>query len=165
MRLTRFSDIGLRVLIYLERAGERPHPVTVAEIGKQFDIPLNHLVKVVGQLAKLGWVQATRGRNGGLRLAADPATLTIGQVLRKLEGEDDELVDCEGTDCALKLDCQLRGMLRAGMRAFYEAMDRYTLAHATAGTTGEQVVRMHRMFWDGAAAKTATPLPEPVSED
>jgi Rrf2 family nitric oxide-sensitive transcriptional repressor len=165
MRLTRFSDIGLRVLIYLERAGERPHPVTVAEIGKQFDIPLNHLVKVVGQLAKLGWVQATRGRNGGLRLAADPATLTIGQVLRKLEGEEDELVDCEGTDCALKLDCQLRGMLRAGMRAFYEAMDRYTLAHATAGNTGEQVVRMHRMFWDGAAAKTAVALPEPVSED
>ena len=112
MRLTRFSDIGLRVLIYLERAGERPHPVTVAEIGKQFDIPLNHLVKVVGQLAKLGWVQATRGRNGGLRLAADPVTLTIGQVLRKLEGEEDELVDCEGTDCALKMDCQLRGMLR-----------------------------------------------------
>jgi Rrf2 family transcriptional regulator, nitric oxide-sensitive transcriptional repressor len=165
MRLTRFSDIGLRVLIYLERAGERPHPVTVAEIGKQFDIPLNHLVKVVGQLAKLGWVQATRGRNGGLRLAADPATLTIGQVLRKLEGEEDELVDCEGTDCALKMDCQLRGMLRAGMRAFYEAMDRYTLAHATAGNTGEHVVRMHRMFWDGAAAKTATALPEPVSED
>ncbi|WP_371767370.1 Rrf2 family transcriptional regulator [Massilia sp.] len=165
MRLTRFSDIGLRVLIYLERAGERSHPVTVAEIGKQFDIPLNHLVKVVGQLAKLGWVQATRGRNGGLRLAADPATLTIGQVLRKLEGEDDELVDCDGTDCALKMDCQLRGMLRAGMRAFYDAMDRYTLAHATAGNTGEQVVRMHRMFLDGAATKTAVALPEPVSED
>ena len=165
MRLTRFSDIGLRVLIYLERAGERPHPVTVAEIGKQFDIPLNHLVKVVGQLAKLGWVQATRGRNGGLRLAADPATLTIGQVLRKLEGEEDELVDCEGTDCALKMDCQLRGMLRAGMRAFYEAMDRYTLARATAGNTGEQVVRMHRMFWDGVATKPAAALPEPVSED
>jgi len=165
MRLTRFSDIGLRVLIYLERAGERLHPVTVAEIGKQFNIPLNHLVKVVGQLAKLGWVQATRGRNGGLRLAADPATLTIGQVLRKLEGEDDELVDCDGTDCALKMDCQLRGMLRAGMRAFYDAMDRYTLAHATAGNTGEQVVRMHRMFLDGAAAKTAVALTEPVSED
>jgi Rrf2 family nitric oxide-sensitive transcriptional repressor len=165
MRLTRFSDIGLRVLIYLERAGERPQPVTVAEIGKQFDIPLNHLVKVVGQLAKLGWVQATRGRNGGLRLAADPATLTIGQVLRKLEGEDDELVDCEGTDCVLKMDCQLRGMLRAGMKAFYDAMDRFTLAHATAGNTGEQVMRMHRMFWDGAAGKSSLPAIEPVSED
>lgn len=155
MRLTRFSDIGMRVLIYLERAGERPHPVTVAEIGKQFDIPLNHLVKVVGKLARLGWVKSTRGRNGGLRLAADASTLTIGQVLRKLEGDEDELVDCEGTNCALKLDCQLRGMLRAGMRAFYEAMDRYTLAQATAGGTGEQVVRMHRMFWSGAGAGSA----------
>jgi Rrf2 family nitric oxide-sensitive transcriptional repressor len=155
MRLTRFSDIGLRVLIYLERAGERPHPVTVAEIGKQFDLPPNHLVKVVGQLAKLGWVQATRGRNGGLRLAANPATLTIGQVLRKLEGEDDELVDCEGTNCALQLDCQLRGMLRAGMRAFYEAMDRYTLLDATAGGTGDKVIQMHRLYWNRSDAASA----------
>jgi DNA-binding IscR family transcriptional regulator len=54
MRLTRFSDIGLRVLIYLARA-DRPHAsVTVAEIGTQFDIPVNHLVKVVGQLARAG---------------------------------------------------------------------------------------------------------------
>jgi Rrf2 family nitric oxide-sensitive transcriptional repressor len=149
MRLTRFSDIGLRVLIYLERAGERPHPVTVAEIGAQFEIPLNHLVKVVGQLAREGWITATRGRNGGLRLAADPATLTIGHVLRKLEGEENELVDCEGTSCVLKLDCTLRGMLRAGMRAFYVAMDRYTLAQAVSGATGEQVIQMHRMFWSG----------------
>jgi Rrf2 family nitric oxide-sensitive transcriptional repressor len=149
MRLTRFSDIGLRVLIYLERSGERSSPVTVAEIGSQFDIPLNHLVKVVGQLAKMGWIKAMRGRNGGLRLMADPATLTIGQVLRKLEGDGDDLVDCEGTNCALKMDCQLRGMLRAGMRAFYEAMDRYTLAQVTSGATGEQVIRMHRMFLSG----------------
>jgi Rrf2 family nitric oxide-sensitive transcriptional repressor len=154
MRLTRFSDIGLRALIYLERAGERPHPVTVAEIGAQFDIPLNHLVKVVGHLARAGWVQALRGRNGGLRLAADPATLTVGQVLRALEG-DDELVDCEGANCALSLDCQLRGALKAGMRAFYDAMDSYTLAQITSGSTGEQVVRMHRMFWSGNEAAGA----------
>ena len=102
---------------------------------------------MVSELAKLGWVKSTRGRNGGLRLAADPATLTIGQVLRKLEGDQDDLADCEGTNCALKMDCQLRGMLRAGMRAFYEAMDRYTLAQVTSGATGEQVIRMHRMFW------------------
>ena len=161
MRLTRFSDIGLRVLIYLERADvpstARTHPVTVAEIGKQFDIPLNHLVKVVAELARIGWVKSTRGRNGGLRLAADPATLTIGQVLRKLEGDENDLADCEGTDCALKMDCQLRGMLRAGMRAFYEAMDRYTLSQVTSGTTGEQVIRMHRMFWAGN--QNASPVP------
>ncbi len=151
MRLTRFSDIGLRVLIYLAKAGERASPATVAEIGAQFDIPVNHLVKVVGQLARAGWVSATRGRNGGLRLAADPATLTIGVVLRELEG-DSELVDCEGSGCRLSMDCHLRGALKAGMRAFYQAMDGYTLAQITQGSTGEQIVRMHRNFLQQGAS-------------
>lgn len=154
MRLTRFSDIGLRVLIYLERAGSRPHPVTVAEIAAQFDIPLNHLVKVVGQLARVGWVHALRGRNGGLRLVADAATLTVGQVLRELEGQD-ELVDCVGTDCALQRDCALRAALQAGMRAFYQELDRHTLASITAGNTGEQIVLMHKMFWRAADSSPA----------
>lgn len=145
MRLTRFSDIGLRVLIYLARAGERSSAVTVAEIGAQFELPVNHLVKVVGQLARVGWVSATRGRNGGLRLTADPARLTIGVVLRELEGES-ELVDCDGSGCRLAGDCLLRGALKAGMLAFYTAMDGYTLAQLTEGATGEQIVRMHRAF-------------------
>src|SRR4051812_17707699 len=97
MRLTRFSDISLRVLIYLARNGKaQAVPVTVAEIATQFDLPVNHLVKVVGELVRAKWVRAVRGRHGGLHLAADPAELTVGTVLRLLEGEG-ELVDCVGT--------------------------------------------------------------------
>lgn len=151
MRLTRFSDIGLRVLIYLARAGNDRGPVTVAEVASQFDIAGNHLVKVVGHLARAGWVTATRGRNGGIRLAVDPATLKVGQVLRELEG-DAELVDCEGTVCVLRQDCRLRSALAAGMRAFYAAMDEFTLAQMTDGAAGEQIVRMHRRFLDSTAA-------------
>lgn len=150
MRLTRFSDIGLRVLIYLARAGVDRGPVTVAELATQFGVPANHLVKIVGHLAKVGWVKATRGRNGGLRLGADAATLKIGVVLRELEG-DTELADCEGTACVLRQDCRLRGALAIGMRAFYEAMDGYTLAQITDGSTGEQIVRMHRRYLDSTA--------------
>lgn len=145
MRLTRFSDIGLRVLIYLARSGEPRSPVTVAEIASQFDIPVNHLVKVVGQLARCGWIEATRGRNGGLRLHVAPASLKIGDVLRQLEGEA-ELADCSGQACRLSADCVLRGALAEGLRAFYAAMDRYTLADITAGSTGEKIVRMQREF-------------------
>ena len=145
MRLTRFSDIGLRVLIYLARSGTRPGPVTVAEIGEQFDIPVNHLVKVVGHLARAGWVRATRGRNGGLRLAADPVSLKIGQVLRDLEG-DHELIDCVGTGCTLALDCQLREALRAAMNAFYDSMNRHSLQDITGGNTGERIIQMHRVY-------------------
>lgn len=150
MRLTRFSDIGLRVLIYLARAGLDRGPVTVAELATQFDVPANHLVKIVGHLAKVGWVKATRGRNGGLRLGADAATLKIGVVLRELEG-DTELADCEGTACVLRQDCRLRGALAIGMRAFYDAMDGFTLAQITDGSTGEQIVRMHRRYLDSTA--------------
>lgn len=150
MRLTRYSDIGLRVLIYLSRAGQDREPVTVAEVATQFDIPVNHLVKVVGALARAGWVQAMRGRKGGIRLGVDPSALRIGIVLRELEG-DTELVDCEGQRCKLSQDCLLRDALAAGMKSFYDTMDGYTLADLTRGSTGEQIVRMHRMFLDKAA--------------
>jgi Rrf2 family nitric oxide-sensitive transcriptional repressor len=147
MRLTRFSDIGLRVLIYLHEGHTRPNPVTVAEIATQFDLPLNHVVKVAGQLARLGWVQAVRGRNGGLRLALEPAAIGVGTVLRQLEG-DTELIDCDGSGCQLAGACSLRSALAEGMRAFYAALDRYTLADLAGGSTGAQVLAMHRMFLD-----------------
>ena len=155
MRLTRFSDIGLRVLIYLVGAGERRPHVTVAEIGSQFDIPVNHLVKVVGHLARAGWIEAIRGRNGGLRLNADPSRLRIGAVVRELEGAE-ELVDCEGTNCRLSMDCHLRRALAAGMQAFYDTLDSYTLADVTQGGTGEQVIQMHRMFFRQATPALAS---------
>jgi Rrf2 family nitric oxide-sensitive transcriptional repressor len=150
MRVTRFSDIGLRVLIYLAKADKHRAPATVAEISKQFDIPPNHLVKVVGQLARVGWIQALRGRKGGLLLEADPTALRLGTILRELEG-DTELVDCEGQKCRLSKDCLLRGALAAGLRAFYDAMDRYTLADVSGGAVGEQIITMHREFVRSAA--------------
>lgn len=153
MRITRFSDIGLRVLIYLSRTdGERASP-TVAEIASQFSIPANHLVKVVGHLARAGWIQTTRGRNGGVRLKIDAAALKIGTVLRELEG-DAELVNCEGLACGLRGNCQLRGALQTGLNAFYEAMNVYSLAEIAGGDTGQQIVRMHRAFLDRGASSS-----------
>lgn len=145
MRITQFSDIGLRVLIYLSRTGGERAPATVAEIASQFSIPSNHLVKVVGQLVRMGWVQAIRGRNGGIRLSVDANDLKIGMVLRQLEGND-ELVDCEARACRLRQDCLLRDALKTGLNAFYASLDRYTLADLTKGNTGEQIVRMHNSF-------------------
>ncbi|MBX9902626.1 MAG: Rrf2 family transcriptional regulator [Burkholderiaceae bacterium] len=144
MKLTRFSDIGLRVLMYLARQTRNP-PVTVAEVSSQFDVPHNHMVKVVGALAKMGWIDATRGRNGGIRLSADPQQLSIGNVLRTLEVEA-EVLDCEGIGCRLSGDCRLREALRFGVEAFYTAMNQYSLSEIIAGNTGEQIAVMHRTF-------------------
>lgn len=144
MKLNRYSDIGLRVLMYLAKENRNP-AVTVAEVSVQFDVPHNHLVKVVGALAKLGWIKAARGRNGGISLAIEPEKLGIGVALRTLEG-DTGLIDCEGLGCRLSGDCILRDALRVGLEAFYDTMNKYTLADIVGGNTGEKIVHMHRVF-------------------
>ena len=145
MRLTRFSDIGLRVLMYLAREPREIPAVTIAEISSQFDIPRNHLVKVAGLLAKHGWIAATRGRTGGLRLAVEPASLKLGQVVRVLEGRK-ELIDCEQLRCQLSKDCGLRSALARAHDAFYVALDAYTLADIISGGAGNEISQMHQGY-------------------
>ena len=145
MRLTRFADIGLRVLMYLYRQNREEVTITVAEISAQFDIPHNHLVKVVGHLVKRQLLIAIRGRNGGIRLGALASQVKIGQLIADLENHD-ELVNCEELQCRLKSSCLLRNALQLGLNAFYEAMDRYTLADIAGGRTGEQIIQLHRDF-------------------
>ncbi|MBV1777252.1 Rrf2 family transcriptional regulator [Burkholderiaceae bacterium DAT-1] len=144
MQLTRFSDLGLRVLMYLSQH-ERADPITIAEIAEQFQVPHNHLVKVVNRLGKLGWVDAIRGRNGGLRLGAHAIQLPLGQILKGLE-EVSELIDCNDPPCALRRDCLLKAALNAGLDAFYRKMDEFTLADVCKSHTGDAIITLHRQF-------------------
>ncbi len=144
MQLNRFTDFGLRILMYLTQH-ERALPVTVGEIATQFGVPHNHLVKVANRLSKLGWVTAVRGRHGGLRLAVAPRDLHLGQVLRALESHE-RLIDCGAPPCPLNRSCGLAGALEQGLKAFYDRMDEYTLADVTGQKTGDIIIRMHRQL-------------------
>ncbi len=63
MQLTKHTDYGLRTLVYLAmHPGRR---VSTAEIAEMFDVPQNHLTKVIGHLASSGIVATRRGRGGG----------------------------------------------------------------------------------------------------
>ncbi|SFZ73691.1 Rrf2 family transcriptional regulator [Chitinimonas taiwanensis] len=153
MQLTRFSDLGLRTLMYLQQAEpDRSQAVTIAEIASQFDVPHNHLVKVVNRLGKLGWLSATRGRKGGLALGVPAANLRLGQVLQGLEGSL-ELINCEDPPCTLRGQCLLKGALNAGLAAFYAKMDEYSLADVCATRTGEAIITLHRQFLGQQAAR------------
>ena len=126
MRLTQFSDFGLRVLIHLAvREGAR---VTIAEIADCYGISRAHLMKVVPELVRHGWVASERGRRGGLVLAQAPDTIFLGDVLRKLEGQV-PLVACQqqGGDCLISPACRLPMLLDEALEAFYATLDRYTL--------------------------------------
>jgi Rrf2 family nitric oxide-sensitive transcriptional repressor len=128
MRLTAFTDFGLRVLMRL--AGEPGRAFTTAEIAEEFAISRNHLTKVVGELAAAGYIETRRGAAGGFRLARPAREITLGEVVRDLE-RDQPLVECfrlDGGSCVLTPRCRLKRRLAAAREAFLAELGRTTLA-------------------------------------
>ena len=65
MHITRFTDLSLRVLMYL-CARPSQDRTTVTEIAERIGWTRNHVVKVVHRLSQEGWLATQRGRTGGL---------------------------------------------------------------------------------------------------
>lgn len=144
MHLNRFTDIGLRVLMYLATQSREP-PVTVSELAEQLNVPRSHMVKVVHRLGQLGWVQTQRGRQGGLRLASEALDVGLGQVVRVLEG-DQPPVDCARPACPLDGHCVLQGALSRAMRAFYAELDTLTLGTVNHRRTTHVLMQLQRDY-------------------
>lgn len=128
MRLTTFSDYSLRVLMYLGVHGERL--ATVGEIALAYGISENHLVKVVHHLAQHRYIETTRGKGGGMRLARPPEKISVGEVVRGTE-ENLKLVECfdeSASNCRIEPACVLKGILSRAVDAFFAALEPYTLA-------------------------------------
>ena len=123
MKLTRHTDYALRVLMHL---AVRPGQVcSIVSIAEAHGISENHLMKVVHNLGRLGFLHTARGRGGGVRLARPAEAISVGEVVRATELEC-PLVDC--ANCILAAGCQLTGALAHAQRAFFEALDGYSIA-------------------------------------
>lgn len=140
MQLNRFTDYGLRVLMYLH-ALDPEERVTTDSIAQRFSIPVNHLNKVVSRLVHLGWVSSRPGRNGGIRLAERDQPLLLGDVLCELEGHP-SLINCSEPPCPLRGACHLKQVLDEGRAAFYADMNRHTLADMAAPPTQTLLQRL-----------------------
>lgn len=128
MRLNVQSDFALRVLMYL---AVNPNSLcTIAEIAAHYEISKNHLMKVALSLSHIGIVESVRGRAGGLRLKQEPGEISIGDVVRKMEG-DFAVVECfqqDGGKCLITPACRLMGVMGEAVKAFLMVLDRYTVA-------------------------------------
>src|SRR5687767_6387713 len=128
MQLTRFSDFGLRIGLYLANHPDRV--VSVEEISRAYKISRFHLVKVVQRLTDLGVVQSVRGRSGGLRLCKAPADIRLGDLVRATEPHMD-LVECfdrATNTCPIASVCGLKGALHRAEEAFVDSLNQSTLA-------------------------------------
>ena len=127
MKLTRFTDYSLRVLIYLGLKDDGR--VTIREISEAYGISRNHLMKVVSLLTRMGYLDARRGPGGGIALARPPGEIVIANVVRDME-DDLNLVECfcQGGRCIIKPVCELKGALTQALTAYLDTLESYTLS-------------------------------------
>jgi Rrf2 family transcriptional regulator, nitric oxide-sensitive transcriptional repressor len=127
MELSQFTDYSLRVLLY---ASLRENELSsVKEIASAYAISRNHLVKVVHNLAKLGYLNTFRGKGGGIALAKTPEEIGIGKLVR--ETENLAILECfpsgKGTCCIAGI-CELQNIMGKALQAFMAELDKVTLA-------------------------------------
>jgi Rrf2 family nitric oxide-sensitive transcriptional repressor len=130
MRLTNFTDYTLRALIYLGLHQNEDRLVTIGDIATAYGISENHLMKIVHHLGKQGFIETTRGKGGGMKLALAPEQINLGDIVRGTE-EDLAIVACfqkNGPPCPIESVCVLEGVLGRAMQAFFNEIDGHTLA-------------------------------------
>jgi Rrf2 family transcriptional regulator, nitric oxide-sensitive transcriptional repressor len=146
MRLTLHTDYALRLLMLLAIEPDSAH--TIEEVAQRYRISKNHVTKIAQTLVQAGFVQALRGRGGGVRLLRGAESVNLGAVVRATE-ESLALVECfDGARnaCVVTPVCGLREPLQAALGAFFAVLDAYTLADLV--KTPAAVRRMRRLLAD-----------------
>ena len=121
MQLTSFTDYGLRALIYMASLPEG-RMTSISEVTDVYGVSRNHMVKIINQLSRAGYVTAVRGKNGGKPASA----IRIGDVVRELEPLS--LVNCSSEFCHITPACRLKQALSKAVQSFLTELDNYTLA-------------------------------------
>ena len=128
MRLTSFTDFGLRALMRIAGEPERAH--STAEIAAEFGISRNHLAKAIQTLAAAGIVETRRGTGGGAVLAQRPDQLRLGDIVSVLERKS-PMVECfqaDGGACVITPTGRLKGILNDARSRFLDELNAHTLA-------------------------------------
>lgn len=138
MRLTVYTDYTLRVMIYLSVKYREGGVATIDEMANAYNISRNHLMKIVHELSQTGFIETTRGRAGGARLARPPKQISVGEVIRMAE-KDFSVVQCHDLaiehNCAVFQACNLKRVLLRAVDAFLHEVDKITLEDAITAPT------------------------------
>jgi Rrf2 family nitric oxide-sensitive transcriptional repressor len=128
MQLSAYSDFSLRVLMHA--ALRAPELTTVDEVAETFGISRHHLVKIVHDLGRSGYLETHRGIGGGFTLGRPANTICVGDIVR-LGEESDHVIECadkHDRPCRLFPACRLKDVLDEAAAAFFAVLDDYTLA-------------------------------------
>jgi Rrf2 family protein len=128
LRFTKRADYGLMAIHYIA-VHEDAGTVSAKRIAEEFSIPPELLAKILQRLARERLIVAQNGPRGGYVLARRPIEITVGQVVRALEGPIN-IVECleEDSDCPQMARCNLRRPVQKIQAAINQMLDTMTLA-------------------------------------
>jgi Rrf2 family protein len=136
MRLSRRSEYGLRALVDLVRH-DADGPIALGALAQRNNLPPKFLEQIMATLKHGGIVRTTLGAHGGYGMAMDPATVSIGRVVRLLDGALAPL-PCVSLryyakcSCPDEATCPLRSVMIDVRDAMLEILDEETLADLSA---------------------------------
>lgn len=134
MKLSRRGEYALRSLINLGVAAEVGRSlVQVSELAENEQLPVKFLEQIMQTLKEAGCIESVRGKFGGYRLARSAREITIGSVVRLIDGPLAP-IGCvsqtayEKCTCPDEAHCGLRMLMLDVRNAIAGILDRYTLA-------------------------------------
>jgi len=127
MQLTLYTDYSFRVLLYL--GVNRDRLCTIAEISERCAATQNHLVKVVHNLGREGYIQTMRGRTGGIKLKMEPEAIKLTDIIRSTE-VNLNIAEClrENNTCRITEVCKIKHIFEEAQSQFINTLDNYTVA-------------------------------------
>ena len=131
LQVSQRAHYGLRAMTELAKAYGHG-PLSLAEIAEAEHLPVGYLEQLAMPLRRAGLIEGTRGAHGGYQLAQAPADLTVGQVVRALEGEVAP-VECLSIEylpgaCVREPGCRSRPLWERVKESIDQVLDSMTLA-------------------------------------
>jgi Rrf2 family protein len=135
LRFTKRADYGLMAIHYIAIHDDLG-AVSAKRIAEEFAIPQELLAKILQRLAKQGLIVSQNGPKGGYTLSRRPVDITVGEVIRALEGPIN-IVSCLDGDCAQIERCSLRRPVHKLQAAISQVLDTMSLAELTSDDVPE----------------------------
>ena len=141
MKVSTKGRYALRIMIDLAQHNDG-EAVSLKDIARRQEVSAKYLELIIAILNKAGFVQSTRGKSGGYRLAKAPADYTVGSILKLTEGSLAP-VACLGTGertCSRACHCEALPMWEQLDRIIDDYLESVTLqdllSPAAPGTGG-----------------------------
>ena len=136
LRFTKRADYGLIAIHYIA-VHDRLGALSAKRIAEEFQIPPELLAKILQRLAKRRLIVAQAGPKGGYVLSRQPSEISVGEVVRALEGPI-SIVSClDHSGCPQELRCNLRRPVQKLQAAISQMLDTMTLSELTSDDVPE----------------------------